>query len=57
MDEPDMVYHLTDYDLSDQTVFDRGQIQPGGKIYFKNAYQYWNHPLWSNMDKLDMAYH
>ena len=35
MDEPDMVYHLTDYDLSDQTVFDRGQIQPGGKIHFK----------------------
>ena len=40
MDEPDMAYHLTDYGLSDQTVFDRGQIQPGGKIYFKNAYQY-----------------
>ena len=57
MDEPDMGYDKNEYCLSNKTVFDRGQIQPGGKIYFKNAYQYWNHPLWSNMDKLDMAYH
>ena len=35
-----MVHHQTDYGLSDQTVFDRGQIQPGGKIHFKNAYQF-----------------
>ena len=40
MDEPDMVYHSTDYGLSDQTVFDRGQIQPGGKIHFQNAYPF-----------------
>ena len=39
MDEPDMVYHLTDYGLSDQTVFDRGQIQPGGKNHLKTVYQ------------------
>ena len=40
MDEPDMVYHLTDYGLYNQMVFDRGKIRPGGKIHFKNAYQF-----------------
>ena len=40
MDEPDMVYHLTDYGLYNQMIFDRGKIRPGGKIYFKSAYQF-----------------
>ena len=38
MDEPDMVYYLTD--LYNQMVFDRGKIRPDGKIHFKNAYQF-----------------
>ena len=28
-------------------VFDRGQFWPGGKIHFKNAFQYQNHFWWS----------
>ena len=27
--------HLTDYELSDHMVFDRGQIRPAGKMYLK----------------------
>ena len=34
MAKPDMVYHQTKYGLSNQMVFDRGQIWPGGKIHF-----------------------
>ena len=56
MGELDMVYHLFDYCLSNQVVFDRGRIQPGGKIYFKNAHQYQNHNKGSNIGKLDMVY-
>ena len=35
MDQLDMVYYWTNYDLSNQMVFDRGKIQPGGKNHFK----------------------
>ena len=41
LDEPDIVYHLTEYDRLfeyNQMVFDRGKIRPGGKIHFKKAY-------------------
>ena len=27
--------HLTDYELSDHMVFDRGQIRPAGEMYLK----------------------
>ena len=43
MDEPDMGNHYTEYGLSNQMVFDRGQFWPNGKIHFKNACQYQNH--------------
>ena len=57
MDKPDMGNHQTEYGLSNQMVFDRGQLWPGGKINFKNAYQYQNRIQWPNMDEPDMSNH
>ena len=35
MDGPDITDHQSDLELSNRVVFNRGQIQPGGKIYLK----------------------
>ena len=43
MDQPDMVYYSTDHGLSNQMVFDRGKIQPGGKNHFKTRMNNKNH--------------
>ena len=48
MGKLDTVYHLIDHGLSNQMVFHRGLIQPGGEIYFKKAHQYQNHKGPSN---------
>lgn len=34
-------------------VFDRGQIRPGGKFYFKNANQYWIR-IWESRQKINI---
>ena len=35
MDGPDITDHQSDLELSNRVVLNRGQIQPGGKIYLK----------------------
>ena len=57
MGKPDMGYHQTEYCLSNQTVFNRGQIRPGGKNHFKTLINNKNHIWWLNMGKPDMVYH
>ena len=63
MDEPDMVYHLTDYRLYHQMVLTAVKFDQAVKtilkpsISVKTAYQYQNHFCWSNMDEPDMGNH
>ena len=40
MDGPDKTDHPSDLALWNRIVFNRGQMQPGGKIYLKNDHQY-----------------
>ena len=35
MNGPDITDHQNDLEISNRVVFNRGQIQPGGKIYLK----------------------
>ena len=37
MDGPDITDHQSELELSNRVVFNRGQIQPGGKIYLKTT--------------------
>ena len=37
MDGPDITEHQSELELSNRVVFNRGQTQPGGKIYLKTT--------------------